>query len=87
MRDDRLANLERRLALIEAFLDDEVRKRQHLAVWDSPHCSGPINPWYRCGEMIGSNVSPVDIGPVDTEASQGFHETPVGYMTSSVLAR
>lgn len=60
-----LADIERRLALVEAFLDTELRERQHLAQLNSPSCSGPINPWY--GRSLGLPVQPVNIRPISTD--------------------
>ncbi len=60
-----LADIERRLALVEAFLDTELRERQHLAHLNSPNCSGPINPWY--GRSLGLPVQPVNICPISTD--------------------
>lgn len=47
----RLEKAEARLALIEAFLDHEIRGRQHLPQPSSVHYSYvlPINPWYEPG--------------------------------------
>lgn len=54
-----------RISRIEAFLDAELRERQHLAQLRGDGSSGPINPWYGCG--LGFDVQPVDISPVGSE--------------------
>lgn len=67
--EDRLAELERRIALIESFLDAELRERQHFSQLDVLGGCGPINPWYGCS--LGLKVTPVDISPVESKGAVG----------------
>jgi hypothetical protein len=75
MNDDaltRIAALERRLSLVEAFLDTELRERQHLAQLHSAGGAGPINPWHGCSLM--PMVQPIDVGPIVSESPLGCYE-------------
>ena len=60
MTEERIAALERRLALIEAFLDQEMRERQHFTQLRDPGSGGQINPWY--GSSLGLGVHPINVG-------------------------
>ena len=82
MDNDRLAKLERRLALVEAFLDAELRKRQHLAQMNTPYDSGPINPWYGCS--LGIEVHPINVGPIVPDGPLTGAEAVIGDVRSSV---
>lgn len=69
-----IADIERRLHLIEAFLDAEIGKRQHLASAKGESGVGEVNPWY--GRSLGIQVKPISVGPVMPEGTDGRAEDP-----------
>lgn len=66
MSNSRIAQLEERVRLIEAFLDAELRQRQHLAERDCPGGIGTINPWYGC--ELGLVRQPIGVRPITSES-------------------
>ena len=88
MSDDRrLIDLERRLALVESFLDGEMRERQHQATRADPFSHGPLNPFYGARErLIGFSASPQAIPdrPEQARDEHGFEKYVEGPLTARV---
>jgi len=85
MTNDRLSNIEKRLQLIEAFLDAEMRQRQHLAnLQDVGGHGGPVNPWYGCS--LGVSVEPIHVGPVRPKTAVGVNQTVAGNVAGQIGA-
>jgi hypothetical protein len=75
MTDDRLASVERRLALVEAFLDYQWRERQKLAALATPNSHG-LSDW--------RHSCPIVVGPVGAKSASWLAQSPLGNSTDSV---
>jgi hypothetical protein len=76
MSADKIGEIERRLSLIEAFLDTELRERQNF----SRERDGPLgnpwhnwNPWSGCAD--GTRIAPVGISPIVSRSTLQPGET------------
>ena len=67
--EDWRRSIEARILRIEAFLDAELRERQHFAQLNSAGSYGPVNSWYGCAS--GVVVQPVGVGPIIVECALG----------------
>lgn len=75
MTEDWITALERRVSLIEAFLDAEARESQQLPQLNSTSCGAPINPWYGASGLASSiNTKPIGISPVVPKCALGDTE-------------
>ena len=72
--DTAIADLQRRLAVVEAFLDTELRQRYHLAAL-TDSVGHAVNPWYGCG--LGGHIKPVDSGPIGPNRTLRVAQTPI----------